>query len=305
MAEKFRHSIILFIAAIIWGIAFVSQSVGGDYVGPYTFTCIRSFIGVIVLLPVIAFMDKTSPSVNKPVTREERRTLWKAGASCGAALMAATTAQQLALYYGSSTGKAGFLTACYILLVPILGLFFHKKVHLQLWIGVALALVGLYFLCIKDGFTFERTDLLLLAAALLFSIQITLIGHYSPKVDGVRLSWVQFVVCGGLSMIPMVVVDVSPSVTQWAMALTTWKAWIPLLYAGVLSNGVAYTFQIIGQRGLNATLASMIMSMEAVFSVLAGWLILHEHLSDRELIGCLVMFLAIIVAQLPEKTVKA
>lgn len=298
---KLRNSLILGIASFIWGVAFVAQSAGGKEIGPYSFTCLRSFIGALVLLPVIVLLDKTRPVSQRPVMVQDKRRLWFAGVSCGIALCLATNLQQLGMNFGATTGKAGFLTALYILLVPILGIFLKKKCPWNVWIGVGIALVGMYFLCFGKEEHFQFADVLLLACALLFSIQILLVDHFAPTVDGVRLAVAEFVTCGVLSAIPMFFFEMKHSlagISLWIMPFTTLRAWIPLLYAGMLSCGIAYTFQIVGQKGLNPTIASLIMSLESVFSALAGWIILHEVLSVRELCGCGLIFIAIILAQI-------
>ncbi len=218
-------------------------------------------------------------------------------------LFFAANAQQLGIYWGAQVSKAGFLTALYIILVPILGMFIKKKCGWNVWLGVAISLVGMYFLCVKGEFKLEWMDIALIASAFLFSIQILLIDHFSPMMDPVRLSSIQFLVCGVLSLIPALIFDVPAfgGFTELVKSFGTWNAWIPILYAGVMSSGVAYTLQVVAQPGLNPTIASLIMSFEAVFGSIAGWLILHQTMSVREMIGCGLMFAAIIIAQLPTK----
>lgn len=217
-------------------------------------------------------------------------------AVCAAAQRCARAAspQQFALLY-TPVGKAGFLTACYILIVPLLGLLFGRKCGLKHWCGVALAMAGLYFLCMTGGsFGFAMGDLIGLSCALLFSIHITVIDHFSPMVDGVKMSCIQFFFCAILSGIGMLIFE-QPS---FANILAAWK---PILYAGAMSSGVGYTLQIVGQKGMNPAVASLIMSLESVISVIAGWLILGQALSGREIFGCVLMFGAIVLAQLPER----
>lgn len=224
------------------------------------------------------------------------------GICCGAILFLASSAQQLGMYMGTSAGKAGFLTACYILLVPIISLFLKKKCGWNIWVGMGITVIGLYLLCMTDSLRFQASDLMVLLCALLFAIHILVIDYFSPLVDGVRLSCIQFLVCGILSMIPMFFVEMQHSlsgIVVWAQNLQSLGAWIPILYAGILSCGVGYTLQIIGQNGLNPTLASMLMSLESVFSVLAGWLILQEKMELRQLGGCALIFAAILLAQMP------
>lgn len=302
--KKGHNSLLLILTAFIWGIAFVAQSAGGDAVGPYTFNCIRSFIGGIVLLPVIKLLDYLHLTKQKPKTKKDRKNLLMGGIACGTALALASNLQQMGLYLGSSAGKAGFLTACYILIVPVLGIFLKKKCSIHIWIGIVIAVIGLYLLCIHGDFSIQLSDILLLLCAFLFAIHILVIDHFTPLADGVRMSCIQFFVCGGLSSIPMFFMDMRHSLSgiqAWIPALLNPSAWIPILYAGVLSCGVAYTLQIVGQQGVNPTVASLLMSLESVFSVLAGWVLLGESLSPRELLGCVLIFGAVILAQMPNR----
>ena len=298
--RKQRNSCLLILTAFIWGIAFVAQSAGGDAVGPYSFNCIRSVIGGAVLLPVIRILDGLHLTARKPSTKEEKKTLMIGGISCGVVLFIASTLQQLGIYFGSPAGKAGFLTACYMLIVPVLGIFLHKKCGWNIWLGILIAVAGLYLLCIQGDFRLQFSDFLLCAFA--FAIHILVIDYFTVQVDGVRMSCIQFFVCGILSAIPMFFVDMKHSVSgiiSWAPAFTNLDAWIPILYAGILSCGVAYTLQIVGQQGVNPTVASLLMSLESVFSVLAGFVILGEALSCREIFGCILIFGAVVLAQLP------
>lgn len=297
-----RSSAILLLTSFIWGISFVAQSEGGDALGPYTFNCIRSFIGALFLIIIISITDKLRLT-KKPETKEAKKTLLTGGILCGIALCVATNLQQMGIYWGTSSGKAGFLTACYILLVPILGIFFKRKCGLNVWIGVIIALAGLYLLCINGRFYIRTSDLLIILCAICFSVQIMLVDYFSPKTDGLRLSCIQFTTVGIITLVPMLMIDIKKSVStyEWAKAFTGTDAIIPLLYAGIFSCGIAYTLQIIGQKGINPTIASLLMSLESVFSVLAGWIILRERLSLREISGCVLIFIAVILAQLPQK----
>jgi drug/metabolite transporter (DMT)-like permease len=306
-AMKKRNTFLLILTAFIWGVAFVAQSEGGKVVGPYTFNFLRFIIGGIVLIPVIFLLDRLGLTKNKPVSKADRRALLTGGISCGIVLCIASNLQQLGLFYGSTAGKAGFLTACYILLVPILGLFLKKTCGWNIWIGVIITLIGLYLLCMNGSFSLQLADILLLLCALFFSVHILVIDHFSPIVDGVRMSCIQFLVAGILSAIPMFASDMQHSLAgmqAWVLTLGSFSAWIAVLYAGVLSCGVAYTLQIIGQKGLNPTVASLLMSLESVFSVLAGWVILHETMSRRELFGCVLIFAAVVLAQIPVKPLR-
>lgn len=292
---QIRNSLLLLLTAVIWGIAFVAQSAGMDYVGPLTFLCVRSLIGGAALLPVIWFLERQKSDAQKQEDRtsEKRRLLIKGGILCGLALCFASTFQQYGIQF-TTVGKAGFITACYIILVPIAGLFFGKRCGLNIWIGVLLAVGGLYCLCITETLRIGKGDILVLICAFIFSAHILVVDHFSPLVDGVKMACIQFFVCGLVSGAGMLLLE-HPAVSDILMA------WQSILYAGLLSSGVGYTLQIVGQKGLNPTVASLILSLESVVSVLAGLLILHQTLSSREVLGCVLMFAAIVLAQLPGK----
>lgn len=299
MKKEFRNSLCLILTALVWGIAFVAQRQGGAAAGPYTFNCIRSFLGAVVLLPVIRLMEGHTED-RRPKTPQDKRRLWIGGSLCGIVLFVASTFQQMGMYYGTTAGKAGFLTACYILLVPVLGIFLGKKCRWNVWVSILVAVAGLYFLCLTEGFSFYMSDALLLVCAVCFSVHIMVIDHFSPLVDGVRMSCIQFLACGVLGLVPMISVEIlhAPGGIQgWAQMFASWDVWIPILYAGVMSCGVGYTLQIIGQDGINPAIASLLMSLESVFSVLAGMLILHETMSGREILGCVLVFAAVLFAQ--------
>ena len=238
---QLKNSLLLLLTATIWGVAFVAQSVGMEYVGGFTFNAVRSIIGAIVLLPLIFFLDKRKPktTLSAEEKKQQNKTLIIGGICCGVFLCLASNFQQFGIKY-TTVGKAGFITACYIVIVPILGLFLKKKCTIYVWIAVALSLVGLYLLCIKDGFTIGKGDALVFICAILFSFHILVIDYFSPLVDGVKLSCIQFFVSGILSGIPALIFE-NPSVSS------IFAAWMPILYAGVMSCGVAYTLQIIGQ----------------------------------------------------------
>ena len=289
--EQIKGSLLLFLAAIIWGVAFVAQSVGMDYVGPFTFNCVRTLIGGIVLIPCIVFLNRGK--VKKKTNFTEKKRLLLGGICCGIALATGSTLQQFGIMY-TTVGKAGFITAFYIIIVPILGLFLGKKCGLSVWISVVIALAGLYFLCITDGFSIGKGDIYVFLGAIAFSIHILVIDYFTQFNDGVKMSCIQFFVCGILCFVPMMLFE-HPEIS---VILLAWK---PILYAGVMSCGVAYTLQIVGQKNMNPTVASLILSLESVTSVIAGFLVLHQNLSHRELIGCGLMFIAIVLAQLPQK----
>lgn len=293
---QFRNSLLLLLTATIWGTAFVAQSVGMDYVGPFTFTCARSIIGGLFLIPCIWFLKTFVQKTEDSGVEESRPLVTKVeligGSCCGVALCVASNFQQFGISH-TTVGKAGFITALYVVIVPIMGLFFKKKVSLVIWFCVVMSVVGLYLLCMPEGsFTLGYGDLLVLICAFLFSVHIMVIDHFSPKGNGVIIACIQFFVCGLLSAIAMFLVE-NPTIASLIAAAG------PILFAGVLSSGVAYTLQIVAQKGMNPTVASLILCLESVVSALAGWLILHEALSARELTGCVLMFAAIVLAQVP------
>lgn len=293
-----RSSALLLLTACIWGVAFVAQSVGMEYVGPFTFNFVRSILGGVVLIPCIFFLNRGEKSgsaekISEEEKKVQRKTLLTGGICCGIALCLATNFQQIGIKY-TTVGKAGFITACYIVIVPVIGLFMKKKCSPMIWLSVLLAVVGLYLLCINEQFSIGYGDILVFVCAILFSVHILIVDYFSPKVDGVKMSCIQFLVCGLLSGIAMLFAE-QP---QLSAVLLAWK---PIAYAGIMSCGVGYTLQIVGQKGMNPTIASLILSLESCISVLAGWLLLGQTLSMREGLGCVVMFAAIILAQLPAK----
>lgn len=300
--DKFilRQSLLLFLTAVIWGIAFVAQSAGMDYVGPFTYNGVRCILGGLVLIPCIMLLDRMQGNRRESVLGQDaekgkqgRSMLLTGGMSCGLLLFAASSFQQVGIQY-TTVGKAGFITAMYILLVPLLGLFVHKKVGLKMWVGVAFAVCGLYLLCMGNGFSLKMGDALVMVCAVLFSLHILVIDYFSPKVDCVRMSCIQFWVCGIISLVCSFFLE-SPDLSSIL------AAWQPVCYGGIMSCGVAYTLQIVGQKGMNPTVASLILSLESVVSVVAGFLILHQTMSGKELLGCLSMVVAIVLAQLPER----
>lgn len=293
-----RNSLLLLLTATIWGVAFVAQSVSMDYIGGFTFNAVRNLIGALTLLPVIWGLGKTkAPEEKKRIqASSDRKTLITGGICCGILLCFASNFQQFGIKY-TSVGKAGFITACYIVIVPIIGIFLKKKCSPFIWMAIVLALIGLYLLCITDGFSIGKGDILVLICAFLFSLHILVIDYFSPHVDGVKMSCIQFLVCGILTAIPALIFE-HPQLSAFK------GAWGSILYAGVMSCGVAYTLQIIGQKNMNPTVASLILSLESCISVLAGWILLGQKLSIKEIIGCVIMFCAIVLAQLPQKNPK-
>lgn len=291
---------LLFLAALIWGVAFVAQSVGMDYVGPFTFNGCRFLIGGLVLTPLAWIRDrqhKESLSFRTLSEKEQKqygRTTLTGGLCCGAAICIASCFQQTGMQY-TSVGKAGFITALYIVLVPVFGIFMKRKVSPIIWAGVVLAAIGFYFLCITETFSINYGDFLLFLCAVCFTFHILIIDYFAPKADGVALSCLQFWFSGIVCM----------SIALWKERMeaeAVLQAAVPILYAGVLSCGVAYTLQIVGQKNMKPAVASLILSLESVISVLAGWVILKEVLTGRQFLGCALVFAAVILAQIPVKS---
>ena len=313
-SRKITSSLLLVLTAFIWGSAFVAQSKGADLVDTFTFNAVRFFIGGLVLIPVIFLMkalnrkEAGDVTENPPASGVSKGTVWIGGILCGIALGIAANLQQFGIAY-TTTGKAGFLTACYIVLVPIFGLFLKKKTGPFIWIGVLLAMVGFVFLCFigksseslngVPGITLGAVsisigDLAIFACSIVFAVQILLIDHFSPLVNGVMMSSIQFFTVSAISAIGMLIFE-KPDIHNILGAA------VPILYTGVLSSGVAYTLQILCQKNLNPTVASLIMSLESSFSLICGWIILGERMSVYEMIGCGLIFVAIILAQLPQR----
>ncbi len=290
MSKKMQGNIMLLITAMIWGSAFVAQSKGMEFIGPFTFNVLRSFVGGIVLLPVIAIFSR-----GKKYSPEEKQQIDKntliGGICCGVVLFVASSFQQYGLVH-TTAGKAGFITALYIVIVPLLGLFLGKKVPKIVWGCVALAISGFWLLCIKEDFSVGLGDLMVLICAFFYSLHIVTIDHFGPKADCVKMSCIQFWVAGVISIIPVLLFE------EPRMAAIMDAKWT-ILYAGVLSSGVAYTFQIIAQKYTDPTVATLLMSLESVFAALSGWLILNESMMPKELFGCVLVFTAVILAQIP------
>lgn len=262
-------------------------------------------MGGTVLLPVIRLLDKLGLTEHRPETGADRKALLIGGVCCGLCLTGTAVFQQLGMHLGTAPGKAGFLTACYVVLVPVLGLFLKRKCGLNVWIAVAVTLVGLYLLCMEGTFTLKLSDGLVLLCSLCNAFHILTIDHFNKKLDAVRMSCVQFYTVGVIAAIPMLVTEVIPDPALWASHFASLDAWIPLLYAGILSSGVAFTLEVVGQVGVEPAIASVIMSLESVFSVLAGWLMLGQQMSLRALLGCGLVFCAVVLSQLPKKNQKA
>ena len=284
----------LLLTAFIWGVAFVAQSVGMDYIGPFTFNCVRSVIGGMVLIPPVLIMGRKNRADKKTEeAKEYKKNTVIGGICCGICLCAASCFQQFGIMH-TTVGKAGFITALYIIIVPILGIFMKKRVASVVWLSSALAVIGFYLLSISGQVSINKGDILVLICAVLFSVHILVIDYFSPKGDGVTISCIQFITCGIVCGILMFIFE-NPRIGDIL------SAYIPILYAGVMSCGVAYTLQIVGQKNMDPTVASLILSLESVFSALAGWMLLGQGLSRKELIGCSLVFVAVLLAQMPQK----
>ncbi len=307
MSEKVKKSkalissLLLTIAAFIWGTAFVAQSEGLKEIGNFTFLCLRSCLAVVVLTPVSLAIMKRNKKVIGNGPHNENKTFFSkkliiGGLLCGSSVCLASLVQQYGIMY-SSVGKAGFLTTLYILIVPLLGLLFKRKVKPILWVCIVIATCGMYFLCVTEAGRISIGDILLILCAFLFAVQIMIVDHYVQTVDGVRLSLVQFFVSAVISAIGMFAFE-QPD----PQAIS--RAWFSVFYAGVMSSGIAFTLQIVAQKNLNPTVASLLMSLESVFAALAG-AFFGERLTGNEIFGCALVFAAIILAQLPvEKLIK-
>ena len=317
-----RQVLFPILAALIWGTAFVAQDLCADVIDTFSFNAARSYIAVVVLLVIIFIFDKLKKDkveLTPAEKKKARRDLLVGGFCCGTALAVASNFQQAGIAAGTEAGKAGFLTALYVVLVPLFGLFFRRKVSLPVWIAVALSVASLYLLCIKGDFTLAMGDLLVLVCAVCFAIHILVIDHFTATVDGIKLSCVQFffaavwatlakLVCTLLGLGGIGDTSVATSifaVPDWA---GIWACILPILYVGVFSSGVAYTLQILAQKDSNPTVVTILLSLESVFAVIAGAIILQQQMTGREYLGCVLMLVAVILAQIPnpfEKKVKA
>ena len=305
--RSFRNPALLLLTALIWGVAFVAQKDGMNYIEPFTYNGVRSIMGGVALLIVLPALDKLRDR-DGSFEKGRSRDILIGGALCGVVLFVSSMLQQYGIALqdpDTNVGKAGFITACYVAFVPVMGLFVKRKSPLLVWLGVAVAVTGFFFLCLMDGVAAGQgldlgmSDLLLLFCALGFSVHILVIDRFSPLADGVRLSCVQFLVCGVLCL-PFMFIFEKP---QLADILA---CWLPLLYAGIMSCGVAYTLQVVAQKGVHPAVASLLLSLESVFSVLAGYVLMPgSGLSRWELFGCVLVFAAVIMVELaPQKELK-
>jgi drug/metabolite transporter (DMT)-like permease len=294
--SQIKSSLLLLLASVVWGIAFVAQSIAGDSVGTFTFNGIRFIIGGLCLLP---FLKGHNIAPSKIPFKK-----LIGGIICGIALFLASSFQQGGIALGADAGEAGFLTACYIVLVPVLGLLIGRKCSVFVWPAVCIALFGLYLLCIPasgSGLKISIADIALFACAFMFSIQILCVDHYAKEMSPVALACVQFFVSGTVSLIAAFTFEFIPAPSAWLSSLSRPLSWVAILYTGIFSCAVGYTIQAIGQRNLNPSLASLIMSLESVFSSIFGWLILRQTMNLREALGCALIFAAVLLAQIPQK----
>ena len=299
--NQVRQVVFPILAAFIWGTAFVAQDMCADSIGTFTFNATRYFIAVLALLVVILIKDglaKDKPSLSPIQKKAANKQLWLGGLCCGTALAVASNFQQAGMVAGTDSGKAGFLTALYVVLVPLFGLFFKRKVNLSTWIAVVLSVVALYLLCIKGEFSLAPGDLLILVCAVCFAVHILVIDHFTAFCDGVKLSCIQFLFAGIISAICMFIFETVDFAAIWSCIM-------PLLYVGIFSSGVGYTLQILAQKDSNPTVVTILLSLESVFAVIAGAIILKQQMSVREYIGCAVMFAAVILAQIEFPSKKA
>ena len=297
--QKLKGNSLLLLTSLVWGISFIAQSKGVELISPMAFNGIRSMLGAIVLLPVIFFLDLGKRKKGIPIHKPDKN-LILGGLLCGFLLCVAATLQTAGMVY-TSPGKSGFITALYMVIVPVIGLFTGKKTRAVIWISVLIAVVGLYLMCIDSSLKINIGDILTLICALVFAFHILAIDYFSPKVGGVKLACLQFFVCGALNLIYMFIFE-EPELGPIL------DCWIAIGYSGIFSCGVAYTLQIVGQKYTDPTSASILMSLESVFATLTtvilvalGWNITGGALSFREILGCILMFGAIILVQLPEK----
>lgn len=285
-----KSDLLFLLSATIWGFAFVAQRMGMDHVGPFTFNGIRFLLGALVLVPLMV-RDRRRPSVqHRRIDRVDFISVLLYGGLAGLAIFAGASLQQVGLVY-TTAGKAGFITGLYVVIVPIMGLLWGQRTHVGTWCGALLAAVGMYLLSVNEDVTISFGDLLELIGAVLWACHIHLIGRFSPKVDALQLAFVQFMVCAGASLIVAVAVETAGMADIAAAAL-------PIFYGGALSVGVAYTLQVVAQRHAHPAHAAILLSLEAVFAAVGGWLILDEAMSGRAMTGCLLMFAGMLISQL-------
>jgi drug/metabolite transporter (DMT)-like permease len=284
-----KSNLLLLLTAVIWGFAFVAQRAGMEFIGPFTFNTARFALGSLSLIPLLLINQRRKFEKEKFLSLNDKKLMY-GGLAAGTVLFLGATFQQGGLVY-TDAGKAGFITGFYVILVPILGLFISQKTSLLTWLGAVVAIVGLYFLSVNETFDINIGDVLVLIGAFFWAIQILVIGYYSTKVDPFRLAFSQFVVCAVLSFIAAII-------SETIVLQNVLLAYLPILYAGLFSVGIAFTIQVVAQREAHPANAAILMSLEAVFAVLGGWMILNESIPARGLFGCLLMLIGMILSQL-------
>lgn len=295
MNPKFRSDLILLLAAIIWGFAFVAQRVGMDFIGPFTYTAVRFALGVLVLIPFLIFR-KSRPFIGSKPAPKERRKLIGLQVLMGLLIFGGVSFQQYGIQF-TTAGNAGFITGFYVVLVPVVGLFVGHRNHLTIWIGVLLAISGMYFLSVTSDFTINPGDYYVLVCALIWTAHVLVMGYVAPRTDPIRTALIQFLICAILSGI------VAIGWEEINLAAILEASW-PILYGGIMSVGIAYTLQVVAQQNAHPAYASIILSLESVFAVLGGWILLHEPMTGRILIGCLLMLAGMVVVQVKGEGVK-
>lgn len=288
MNPKLRSDLILLLAAIIWGFAFVAQRVGMDFIGPFTYTAVRFALGALVLLPMV-FLRKSRPFNGLIPDRKEKRKLIGLQVLMGLLIFGGVSFQQYGIQF-TTAGNAGFITGFYVVLVPVAGLFLGHRNHLTIWIGVLLAITGMYFLSVTSDFRINAGDYYVLVCALIWTAHVLVMGYVAPRTDPIRTALIQFIICAFLSGVVAIGWE---EINLNAILEATW----PILYGGIMSVGIAYTLQVVAQQNAHPAYASIILSLESVFAVLGGWIILHEPLTTRILIGCLLMLAGMVVVQ--------
>lgn len=301
-SKKIISSFLLILISIAWGGSFVAQNKGGQLVGPFTFGFFRFLVASIAILPVVAFFDAKGKNDNTK-SNYGTKELIKDGMICGFFLAGTSAFQQLGLFAGTPSGKAGFLTSCNVIFVPIIGLFFKDKIKWNVWLSIVITVGGLYLLCVNDGFSVQMSDVLVLICSVMNAARIIAVDRFKHKTDIIKLACVQFFSAALFLLIPTAVAEIKDFSLWWA-SVNQSAVWLSLLYAGVIAGTFAFTIQNVAQKYVDPTVSSLLMSTESVFAVLAGWLITGDKLTVKELIGCATIFVALVIAQMPDKKIK-
>lgn len=299
-SKKIISSFLLILISVAWGGSFVAQSKGGDLVGPFTFGFFRFLVAGIAILPIVAFLDSREKKSDKPKPDYSTKELIRDGFVCGFFLAGTSAFQQLGLFAGTPSGKAGFLTSCNVIFVPIICLFFKDKIKWNVWLSIVVTVCGLYLLCVNDGFGVQMSDVLVLICSVMNAARIIAVDRFKHKTDIIKLACVQFFSASLFLTVPMAISEMR-DFSQWCTSINQSALWMSLLYAGVIAGTFAFTVQNVAQKYVDPTVSSLLMSTESVFAVLAGWLIMGDKLTVKELIGCAIIFVALVIAQLPNK----